>query len=519
MTRRNAGRAARILPWAAIPAAVALVTFAGRVGGAHAADAANTATIGFFYLTAVLGLAAWGGWAVGAVASVAAMLCFNFFFIPPFGTLTVADPSHWSALFAFLGASTLTSRLVATARREAAQAELRRREIEILYELCFGLFTVSPRPGALGEAAGRTLRAIGAEAGALWLAGEGSPACVIGAPFDADPEALAQVLGPHDTILEVMPEEDGRWTAYIPLAVGERVGGVLAARGALASGAVLEPAGRLLALAIERDRLLEEAAHLEAVRESDALKTGLIRAVSHDLRTPLTAMRLEIESLDRQLQDQPAPLASVRGLSLAQERLERRIDHLLSLARLEAGVARPRPEPVPPGELFRAARESLALILAGREVQVRVAAGCPDLWADPSLTLEALVNLLENAARAAPPGSPIELVAMPETPETPGPAGPTHVWVEVRDAGPGMPAGLRHLVDGARKPRQGGAAPGTARESGDSAAGGLGLHIARGLAEANGGALFLIDRAGEGRSGTVARLSLPAAPVPEELPE
>lgn len=489
---------------------MAIVTLAGRVGGADAT------TIGFFYLAAVLGLAAWGGWAVGAVASVAAMLCFNFFFLPPFGTLTVADPSHWVALFAFLGASTLTSRLVATARREAAQAERQRREVEILYELCFGLFTVSPRPGALGEEAGRTLRAIGAEAGALWLAGEGSPACVIGAPFDADPVVLAQVLGSRDGIQEVRPEEGERRTAYIPLAAGERVGGVLAARGALASRAVLEPAGRLLALAIECDRLLEEAAHLEAVRESDALKTGLMRAVSHDLRTPLTAMRLEIESLDRQLQDQPAPLASVRGLSLAQERLERRIDNLLSLARLEAGVARPRPEPVPPGELFRAARESLALILAGREVKVRVAAGCPDLWADPSLTLEALVNLLENAARAAPPGSPIELVAMPETPD---PADPVRVWVEVRDAGPGMPAALRHLVDDAREPRQGDAAPGRARESGDSAAGGLGLHIARGLAEANGGALFLIDRAGEGRSGTVARLRLPAAPVPEELPE
>jgi two-component system sensor histidine kinase KdpD len=481
MTSRAAAER-RIFPWAAIPAAVALVTFAGRAGGA------NAATIGFFYLAAVLGLATWGGWAVGAVASVAAMLCFNFFFLPPFGTLTIAEPSNWVALLAFLGASTLASRLVATARREAAEAERRRREVEILYELCFGLFTVSPRPGALGEAAGRTLRAIGAEAGALWLAGENAPASVIGPPLDADPGVLARVLESRETI------EDGgegeRRTAYIPLAVGERVGGVLAARGALASRAVLEPAGRLLALAIERDRLLEEAAHLEAVRESDALKTGLLRAVSHDLRTPLTAMRLEIESLDRQLQDQPAPLASVRGLSLAQERLARRIDNLLSLARLEAGVARPRPEPVPPGELFRTARESLALILAGRPVEVRIAPGCPDLWADPSLTLEALVNLLENAAHAAPPGSPIELAASPD------PEDAKRVWIEVRDEGPGMPE---------------------IGERGDGAPGGLGLQIVRGLAEASGGALSLLGRAAEGKRGTVARIALPAAPEPEDL--
>jgi two-component system sensor histidine kinase KdpD len=471
--------ATKVLPWGAIPAGVALVTLAGKAGGADAA------TIGFFYLAVVLGLATWGGWAVGAVASVAAMLCFNFFFLPPFGTLTVADPSHWVALIAFLGASTLASRLVATARRQAAEAERRSREVEILYGLCFSLFTVSPRLGVLGEATGRTLRAIGAEAGALWLAGEDSPASVIGPSVVADPGALARVLGARHTVEEAI-EGDLR-TAYLPLAVGEQVSGVLVARGQLASRSVLEPAGRLLALAIERGRLLEEAAHLEAVRESEALKTGLLRAVSHDLRTPLTSLRLEIESLDRQLQDQPAALASVRGLSLAQERLARRIDNLLSLARLEAGVARPRPEPVPPGELFRAARESLALILAGRAVEVRVAPGCPDLWADPPLTLEALVNLLENAARAAPPGSRIELVAEPD------PGDPKRVRLEVRDEGPGMP------------------------EAGDSAARGLGLQIAHGLAEANGGTLSLLGRGGEGRSGTVARITLPVAPEPEEL--
>jgi two-component system sensor histidine kinase KdpD len=401
----------------------------------------------------------------------------------------VAEPSNWIALLAFLGASALASRLVATARRQAAEAERRRREVQILYELCFGLFTVSPRPGALGEAAGRTLRAIGAEAGALWLAGEGEPASVIGPPFGADPGRLARVLASRQAIED--SEEGEVRTAYTPLAVGERVAGVLVARGALASRAVLEPAGRLLALAIERERLLEEAAHLEAVRESDALKTGLLRAVSHDLRTPLTAMRLEIESLDRQLQDRPEAHASVRGLSLAQERLARRIDNLLSLARLEAGVARPHPEPVPPGELFRAARESLALILADHPVEARIAPGCPDLWADPSLTLEALVNLLENAARIAPPGSPIELAAAPDPGALPGDV--ARVRVEVRDQGPGMP------------------------ELGDRVAGGLGLQIARGMVEANGGALALIRRDGEGRSGTVARLTLPAAPEPEEL--
>ncbi|HEY0557240.1 MAG TPA: ATP-binding protein, partial [Thermoanaerobaculia bacterium] len=258
--------------------------------------------------------------------------------------------------------------------------------------------------------------------------------------------------------------------------------------------------GRLLALAVERERLLAESAHLEAMRESDLLKTSLLRAVSHDLRTPLTAMRLEVESLGRHVADRPAALASLQGLSLESERLARRIDNLLALARLEARLARPHPEAVHAGALFRSARESLALILAGRPLAVRVAAACPDLWADPSLALEIVVNLLENAARAVPAGSPLELSA--EKGE------PGRVRVEVSDHGPGIPPGLRRMLQTPRDLRQG-----ADLGSGDSASGGLGLQIARSFAEANGGTLALLDRAG---GGTVARLDLPAAPEPLE---
>lgn len=355
-----------LLPWLAVPAAVALVTVVGRGAGA------NAATIGFFYLGAVLALATWGGWAVGAVASAAAMLCFNFFFLPPFGTLAIAEPSNWVALFAFLGASTLASRLVATARREAEEARQ---------------------------------------------------------------------------------------------------------------------------LAVERERLLSEAAHLAAVRESEALKTSLLRAVSHDLRTPLTAMRLEIESLDGLLADRPEAQAIVRGLAAEQGRLARRIDNLLAMGRLEAGLARPHPEAVPAGDLLRAARESLSQILAGRNVEIYVEPRCPDLWADPSLTLEVVANLLENAARLSPSDRSLELAACAEPPEG--------VRVEMLDRGPGVPEGVKRLLQG----------PLELGGSGDSVSGGLGLQIARSLTEANGGSLALLDRPG---GGTIARLTLPAAP---ELPE
>ncbi|HWN42650.1 MAG TPA: DUF4118 domain-containing protein [Thermoanaerobaculia bacterium] len=458
MDRRLARWGQLLAKWAAVPLALGGVILVSRDAGA------NEITAGLLLLVAVLGLATWGGWTVGAVASVAATLCLNFFFLHPTGTFSIEAPSNWVALGCFLAASTLVSRLVARGRQEAAEALARQRELEVLYELSFDLFT-----STLGKAAARTLRALGSDSGALVLSGR-EPEIVVGEP-EVD-GTFIEAARKGSGILE-----DGG-TSYIPLQIGGQVGGVLLASEPTAPPAVLEPAVRLLALAVERERLLREAAHLEAVRESDALKTALLRAVSHDLRTPLTSMRLEIESLERRLAGRPEELASLHGLSRQQERLTRRIDNLLALARLEAGVARPHPEPTPAGSLFRAARESLALILEGRTVQVRIQPGCPDLWADPSVSLEVLVNLLENAARAAPPGQPLELAA--ESVDG-------HVRIEVRDLGPGLGEGLSE---------------------------GLGLRIARSLAEADGGSIELLDRPG---GGTIARLDLPAAPELEEI--
>src|SRR6185436_12272494 len=168
------------------------------------------------------------------------------------------------------------------------------------------------------------------------------------------------------------------------------------------------------------------------------------------------------------------------------ERLRRRIDNLLSMARLEAGRAKPRPEPTPPADLFRAARENLPQVFAARTVTVHVDADCPDANVDPSLVLEILVNLVENAHRVSPPASSIELVARRH------PIEPDKLRIEVLDRGPGLPPGVADA---------------------DVAQRGLGLEIARSLAAANGGSIGLAPRAG---GGTVARIDLPAALLMEE---
>ena len=183
----------------------------------------------------------------------------------------------------------------------------------------------------------------------------------------------------------------------------------------------------------------------------------------------------------------------VRAIRQNVARLHRRIDNLLSVARFQAGFVTPRTEPTPPADLFRAARESLPTIADGRRIRASVADDTPDVEADPSLAVEILVNLLENAHQASPDGESIELSARPSA-ELAG-----RVWLEVADRGAGLSPELTRsvrIVGSADVPRRG-----------------LGIEIARSLAMLNGGSVEWFQRPG---GGTTARLDLPAAPVTAE---
>lgn len=235
-------------------------------------------------------------------------------------------------------------------------------------------------------------------------------------------------------------------------------------------------AERAQAAEAERLRLEGEAnAHIELLRQSDAFKTSLLRAVSHDLTTPLTAIRIHTATLERESAELPELARTVRAIRDETERLHRRIDNLLTIARLESGRFTPHPEPTPPADLFRAVRESLHSVFEARQVAVTVEAECPDAHVDPSLALEIIVNLVENAHRASRPDVPIELAARRED---------SRVCLEVRDRGAGV-------------------APDS-----DVTGRGLGLEIARGLARASGGSLTLENREG---GGAIAAVMLPAA--------
>ncbi len=466
--------------------AVAALTFVARQLDA------NATTIGFAYLVLVLAISVWGGLAVGLFVSVVATTCFNFYFLPPLGTLTIQDPANWVALASFFLASLIASRLVVNARTQAETAEGRQRELQALYALSIDVFAATSEVGALTEATTRVLTNVGAEAGGLILFGESTQVqrvvCWLGErkeESDDEIEDLIASVGRHREPLE-FPSRSGR-DVYLPLSVGGRVGGVLVVRRSGAAMGTLRSVAALLALAVERDRYLAERSHLQALRESEALKTSILRAVSHDLATPLTSIALGFDHLLAVFDAGSDEARIIGALAEESDRLRRRIENLLMMARLEAGKSVPRPEPSPPSDLFHSAREHLTLIGQRRPIEVLIDDDCPDAFVDPVLAVEILVNLIENADRLSPSGATLQLVARRH------PVDPARVRLEVLDRGPGI-----------GKPSDD---PGLS----DTGRAGLGLEIARSLAAANHGEVSLANRPG---GGAAARLDLPASLAP-----
>jgi two-component system sensor histidine kinase KdpD len=454
----------------------------------------NPTTFALVLFTLVLVLAAWRGVFGAVLASLLATACLNFFFLPPLHTWHVEDSENWIALGCFLIASILAARIVTHARLEAEEAtarteeaKARRSEIEALYQLSVDLFRATRRIGSLQAAAERALVASGARGGGgLVLFGE-SPyrqrTVLWVGPEDDNKEDLLAAPGRHRRTFE-WPAPDGR-DVYLPLLIEGRASGVFVARQTEATTSALESISTLLALAVEREQVVQEQTHVEALRESDALKTSLLRAVSHDLTTPLTAIALQTGQLRRRSGPDQQP--SIDALEMEVGRLRRRIDGLLALARLEAGALAPSKEPTPPADLFRAVRENLSLIARTRPIVVRVEPDCPDLDIDPSLALEIIVNLVENAHRSSPAGEPVTLHAERH------PAEPRLVRLEILDRGPGIA-----LLSPGNKPDI----------PSDVGHRGLGLEIAQGLARALHGTVTLANRSG---GGTVAQVDLPAA--------
>jgi two-component system sensor histidine kinase KdpD len=421
-------------------------------------------SLGALYVLAVLPVAVlFGrGWAIGV--SVVSMVIFNFVFIPPTLTFTLHGSENWLAFGVYVVTGLLVADLAARARRRARIAEDREREAALLAELSTTLLSGASVESELPRIAEASARLLGAGAARIEL---GSAA--------------------------VAP---GRGVA-LPLRAGDQLIGTLV----LASGTGVDPSasGRFLpalasviGIALDRERLAHEALETEALRRSDLLKTALLRAVSHDLRSPLTAIRASLEALasvELQL-DERRRDALLQTALLESERLDRMVRNLLDLSRLQAGVARPALRLRPVDGLLDAALRQFPLDESRIDVSCT---GGPLVNVDPAQLERVLVNLLENALKFSPAGERIEVDVTQRGSE---------VLLRVTDRGPGLPASERERVF---EPFQRGAAA----RAGSGA--GLGLAIARGFVEANGGRLWA-EASGEGASFVVA-LPTSADPV------
>ena len=301
--------------------AVALVTLLLARG----LRVSNAAIVSTTYLMVVLVVAANSRLRVAVATSFAAMLCLNFFFLPPVGTLTIADPQNWVALFAFLAVSLVASNLSAVARARTQEALGRRDELVRLFDLSRDVLQMTDRE-ALSMLARSIARrfdlafvAIAVPQGSEWDVFEAGARSI-----ELDRRQLSNAFAVAQTSLEFdayartyaghrTMEVDGTVVRLVPLRVGTKPIGLLAAAGRPVEAGTLDTLAGVVAIAIERAQFLEERKAGELTRQSEQLKTALLASLGHDLRTPLTAIRVAANNIKASELAQPGTARTERA--------------------------------------------------------------------------------------------------------------------------------------------------------------------------------------------------------------
>jgi two-component system sensor histidine kinase KdpD len=399
-------------------------------------------------LTALLGAAAW-----------------NFFHIPPTGRFSIAEGENWVALAVFFIAAVAISGLAGAAQARAQEAETRRREADLTAEMARLLLG-----GAVLE---ESLRAAGRQ--------------------------VATTFGLPSVSIELSWTDSDERRRALPLLVeGSRVGTFMVPRDT--DPAVLEalqdrvlPAlETLVAAARKRDELEAQVIETKALRRSNVVKTAVLRSVSHDLRSPLTAITTAAGGLSSKTLSPEARAELTSVIELETARLSRLVDNLLDLSRLQAGAVEPHADWCSVEELIRAAVESVPEPAGGFDIQIDDQ--LPLVRADAAQLERAIANVLDNAARYSA-GEPVAVRAR---------GAPNQVLLRIGDRGPGV---AREDLERIFEPFH---------LSGEDSGTGLGLAIARGFVEANGGRIRAESLPGQ---GTTIVFSLPVpAEQPAEVP-
>ena len=483
---------------------------------------ARLTNVSMLYLLVVLAAAFRFGSGPAIFVSALSFLAFDWFFVQPYYTFTVRDPAEWLALVMFLLTAATTGHLTATARKEAAEFARRERETAALAEASWAVASQPDRDRALAEVLRRIADVIPIQAAAIFTqdtpeeifvcaqwppAGEGEPSPAM------DPgTALAAVQLVFSGGRAVAWEENRRhWDkaldtptpardAYLALTAEDRVRGVLSLRfqpghaPTPAERRVVESLANHAAVALERDRLARAGARVNALAETDRLKTALLSMVSHDFRSPLASIKASASAL----REEGAPLepatqqALLVGIEHESDRLNRMVGNILALSRLEADAWRPRSEAIDPAELVGTVLDYFGRD-ENRRIQLTLDPHLGDTWVDPVQMVQVLHNLIDNALKYSPQDAAVDVVTRREG---------VSAVLEVLDRGLGLPVGEEERIFERfyrAPPLRESAVPGV----------GIGLAVCRGLVEAHGGSLTAHSRTG---GGTVFRVLLPLPP-------
>ena len=361
-------------------------------------DHVTPLSTGFGFVVPVVVAAATGGLGPGIAASALGFLTFNFFFLPPYNTFAIGRAEYVVVLFVFLGLSVLIAVLIARARERADAAEARETELRTLQELSRILIVQGPGTETYETLLRRLVGDFGFAAGALFAQD----------PYRGGLEERA-VVGAAAGELEPLwsPAGVGRAPERLPLSVGGRTLGLIVLRGdrpALtpAESRVLRGLCDQLALVLERDRLLRAATEAEVYRQGEQMRKSLLAAVSHDLRSPLAAIKASVSDLladdvKRSEHDRRDILETIDAES---DRLNALIANLLDWSRIEAGVLKARLEVVNMAEAVRSSLDDLAASRSSVQVRTSLDEAVALVVADPTFLGRVLFNLLDNASNA-----------------------------------------------------------------------------------------------------------------------
>ena len=445
---------------------------------------ANATTVALTFLLAVLVVSAnWGFWCAAFLA-VLSTLAFNYFFLPPFGTFTIADPQNWVALFAFIFTAVLAGQLSERARRETLRANQRRREIEYLYALSRRLLLVESVPELLNAVPRHITEIFGCHGAAIYVTEKTDVYRSGGDTREIEAAQLQSVAARGEPAIDV-----GRELALVPLRLGVRSVGSIGISGTELSQESLDALSTLVAIAIERTQAIENVGKAEAAHENEKLRSAILDSVAHEFRTPLTAIKASATSLLSGGLDEKQQHELLTVINEETDRMDDLVEETTEMARLESNQVELDRTPHDIRRVIDRALQSAKKALDTHSVELEISNQLTPVEIDFELVVNVLQQLLENAAKYSSPQSPIHVSA-----ENTG----SEVVLSVADCGPGIDELEQSLIFDKfyRGKDKRYSVQGT----------GMGLAIAKAVVEAHGGTIRVTSQLGQ---GSVFSFSLP----------